>query len=179
MKKFNLNSRTTIKNDMEKFKKPEMILTLITIAFFIGTFVYFYRKTSALDEETGKLIDLLAATTKKVKETDIYAEHIKQLEISTQQLNTYIVSQNRSIQDCQVYIENLLESVDVLAEALRSVGYDVRLPPIRVQPQPHPQREVYRPPPPPKSWDYGRYPPMDHDDDDVAAAVSTVKSSRK
>ena len=228
------------KIQMDRLKKPEMILSLITIVLFIGTFVHFYRKTNSLDEETGKLIDLLAAMTKKVKETDIYAEHIRQLESSTQQLNSHINHQSRIIEECRYQIENLLESVEVLTDALVSAGHDIRAPvrskssldyrdelPSRLysqtqrhsphthsntqfysQSRPHsePASYIHQPPPPPprtqqysdpysqssysqqpQSYSYSHsqhssYPPSsnyDHDDDDIAAAVSTVKSARK
>ena len=111
---------------MDRFKKPEMLLTLVTMTFLIVTTVYFYRRNSSLDEELNKLVDLLAATTKKVRETDLYGTQIKQLEAGTQELNSRIRNQATAIQECQFYLENLAENIELLTEAIRSVGLDVQ-----------------------------------------------------
>ena len=112
---------------MDRFKKPEMLLTLIALTFLIVTTVYFYRRHSSVEGELDKLVDLLAATTKKVRETDIYGTQIKQLEAGTQELNSHIRNQTKAIQECQFYIEHIAENIELLSEAMRSVGLDVQL----------------------------------------------------
>lgn len=138
---------------MDKLKKPEFLVSVIVIVFVIITSIYFYKKNQNLLDETSKMFDLLAATTKKVKETDIYEEHIKELEVNTQQLNQNILNQTKIIEIYKQQIYDLQESVEILSDAVRSMsGYDIKLPSTRQYDRlpfhstlPSPQYQSYQP----------------------------------
>ena len=113
---------------MEHFKKPEMIIALITAAALVGSSGYFYKKQQGLEEEINKIQDNLATNIKMVREFSTYGDHIRQLATAIKELNAHINSQRNIMDDYRTILDSHQDSFEIIVNALKEQGLDLKLP---------------------------------------------------
>lgn len=140
---------------MDSLKRPEMILSVTNTIGMVSSIIYFYKRTSALQDEIEKINTHLTATVKKVSELPDNKEHIGQLADAINQLNR-VSQMNRSglaeIKDILTSQEDditqLKETLDAVVEACQELGVNVRIPKAkRITKKPKPLSRTSRPPP--------------------------------
>lgn len=125
---------------MESFKRPEMIVSVVTATGLIGSIIYFYKQESALREKLKEISEHLTTTVNKVrdiqKDVQINAQHIVDIVKAIQELQT-VVNKHAEImkeferliklfqeqQESQDHeINDLRETVDTMVSTLQDQG---------------------------------------------------------
>jgi len=111
---------------MDNFRKPEMILCIITTAALIGTSTYFYKKNQSLEEELEKIDDRLSTTVNKVQEMGKYGDNIQQIGQAFKNLRATVDSQKSAIEDFHNLIEQFRNTIDRQQDFIDAIVTELR-----------------------------------------------------
>ena len=113
---------------MESLKEPTMVISLTTAAALVGSSLYFYKKTQAIETELSELSDRLVSVFTKMAELQVGHEKIDTLYNHTKKISSDLSEQRKMVEECRIDIEYLLESIDLIVDSLKEIGTDITLP---------------------------------------------------
>jgi uncharacterized phage infection (PIP) family protein YhgE len=99
---------------MESFKRPEMIVSVVTATGLIGSIIYFYKQESALRERLKELSEHLTTTINKVrdiqKDVQTNASHIIEIVKAVQEVQGVVNKQGEIMKEFERLIKLLQDS---------------------------------------------------------------------
>ena len=131
-------------------------MSIATASGLVGSTIYFYKRSNALQTELDKISDHLSATIKKVADMQIHGAHIEDLAKSVRELNMVAKRHNDVIKELQDITNNHTEeleevhyTLDAIMKALKDQGIEVEhprsYPPSRSRRPSRPKKPVSKP----------------------------------
>jgi hypothetical protein len=130
---------------MESFKRPEMIVSVVTATGLVGSIIYFYKQESALREKLKEVSEHMINTITRVREiqkdAQTNSQNIIQLAKNIQELNSVMVKHAELLQEFERHIkaleefqesqtaevEDLRETLDLVVSTLQDNGVTIDL----------------------------------------------------
>jgi seryl-tRNA synthetase len=123
---------------MESLRRPEMIISVAAMTGLLGSIIYFYKKSNALQAELEKLAEHLAGTARKVGELQTQGRDLAQLVEAIKQLNAFVTQHDVGLRELKESLEPLNEEIedfhfviDQMIEAFKDQGIDIEREPRR------------------------------------------------
>lgn len=118
---------------MESLRRPEMIISVASVTGLLGSIIFFYRKSNALQAELEKLAEHLAGTARKVGELQTQSRDISQLVEAIKQLNGLVSQHSTTLREVKDSLDPLNEEmedfsfvIDNLVEAFKDQGVEIK-----------------------------------------------------
>jgi seryl-tRNA synthetase len=124
-----------------------MIISVAAVTGLLGSILYFYKKSNALQAELEKLAEHLAGTARKVGELQTQGRDLVQLVEAIKQLNAFVNQHDAGLRELKESLDPLNEEIedfhfviDQMIEAFKDQGIDIEREPRRRRKNPRSAR---------------------------------------